>query len=113
VRGAIHSYIEASTPYRVCAEAGDGAAAIEKAREFGCDLVVLDLSMPGMNGVQAASVLRHMLPRPKIVGFTMFGEEFRKYMLAETGFDLVLAKHDGLEKLEKAITSLLAASDDD
>ena len=108
MRGAIRSHIEAKTPYRVCAEAGDGATAIEDARESGCDLIVLDLSMPGMNGVQAASALRRLLPRAKIVGFTVFGDEFRESTLDETQFDLILGKYDGLVKLERAIASLLA-----
>jgi len=42
----------------------------------------------------------------------MFGEEYRKYIRAETGFDLILPKHGGLEELEKAITTLLAVSAD-
>ena len=52
--------------------------------------MILDLSMPRMNGVETASVLRGMLPGTKIVGFTAFDEEFRKPLLATTAFDVIL-----------------------
>ena len=113
MRGAIHHHIEKTTPYRVCAETGDGAAAIEKARESDCDLIVLNLGMPGINGVQAAPALRRVLPRARIVGFTTFDDEFRKDTLDETQFDLLLGKYDGLVKLEQAIATLLAVKQGD
>jgi len=111
VRDAICQFIDRATPFKACCEAGDGVAAIEKARECAPSLVVLDLSMPGMNGVEAASVLRGMLPGTKIVGFTTFDEEFRRSLLADASFDMVLSKHEGLAKLAEAINALLPAID--
>ena len=81
--------------------------AIEKATELQCDLIVLDLMMPLLNGVEAASMLRRMLPDAKIVGMTMFGDEFERAVLATKDFDAVLSKSDGLAKLAEAVTSLL------
>ena len=109
VHDAICQFIDRATPFKACCEAGDGVAAIEKAKERAPSLVVLDLSMPGMNGIEAASVLRGMLPGTKIVGFTTFDEEFRRYLLADTSFDMVLSKHDGFAKLAEAINALLPA----
>jgi DNA-binding NarL/FixJ family response regulator len=86
---------------------GDGVAAIEKAKERAPALVILDRSMPRMNGVEAASVLRGMLPGTKIVGYTTFGEEFRRAILAATAFDMILSKHEGLAKLAETINALL------
>ena len=63
--------------------------------------------MPRMNGVEAASVLRGLLPGTKIVGFTSFDEEFRRSLLATTAFDMILSKHQGLAKLAEAINALL------
>jgi len=111
VRDAICRFIDRATSFKACCEAGDGVAAIEKAKERAPSLVVLDLSMPGMNGVEAASVLRGMLPGTKIVGFTTFDEEFRRSLLADTSFDMVLSKHEGLAKLADAINALLPATD--
>jgi DNA-binding NarL/FixJ family response regulator len=63
VRDAICHFIDRATPFKARCEAGDGIAAIEKTRERAPTLVILDLSMPRMNGVEAASILRGMLPR--------------------------------------------------
>ena len=70
VRGAIRQFFEARTSYRVCDEADDGLSAIQKAEGSHCDLVLLDLSMPNLSGVEAASILRRTLPEAKIVGFS-------------------------------------------
>jgi DNA-binding NarL/FixJ family response regulator len=109
VRDAICHFIDRATPFKACCEAGDGVAAIEKTKERAPALVILDLSMPRMNGVEAASVLRGMLPGTKIVGFTSFDEEFRRSLLATTAFDMILSKHQGLAKLAEAINALLPA----
>ena len=110
MRDAICQFIDRATPFKACCEAGDGIAAIEKAKERAPALVVLDLSMPRMNGVETASVLRAMLPATKIVGFTTFDEEFRTSLLATTAFDKILSKYEGLAKLAEAINALLPAS---
>ena len=106
---AICHFIDRATPFKACCEAGDGIAAIEKAKERPPALVVLDLSMPGMNGVEAASVLRGMLPGTRIVGFTTFDQESCRSLLAATSFDTILSKYEGLAKLAEAINALLPA----
>jgi DNA-binding NarL/FixJ family response regulator len=112
VRDAICHFIDRATPFKACCEAGDGVAAVEKAKERAPALVILDLSMPRMNGVETASVLRGMLPGTKIVGFTTFDEEFRRSLLATTtAFDMILSKHEGLAKLAEVVSALLQASD--
>ena len=111
MRGAIRRFIEISTPYKVCGEAGDRVAAIDKASEFSCDLILLDLGMPMLNGVETASVLRRMVPGTKIIGLAMFAGEVRRSLVTASGFDMVLSKHDGLAQLSEAIRALLPAPD--
>ena len=111
MRDAICHFIETATPFKACCEAGDGAAAIKKARERTPALVILDLSMPMLYGVETASALRSMVPGTKIIGLAMFAGEFRRTQLAAAGFDLILSKHEGLAKLAKAINALLPAHD--
>ena len=55
----------------VVGEAEDGAEAVQKARELAPDIVVLDLRMPGMGGIQATSVLRNELPETQVLIFTI------------------------------------------
>jgi DNA-binding NarL/FixJ family response regulator len=110
VRSAICEFISRATPFKACCEAEDGVAAIEKAKERTPALVILDLNMPRMNGVEAASILRGILPGTKIVGFTTFGQAYCRDLLADTAFDMILSKHEGLAKLGEAINALLPAT---
>jgi len=61
--------------FAVVGEAADGEAAIELARELGPDLVLLDLSMPGMNGLEALPRLREAAPCAEVVVLTASGTE--------------------------------------
>lgn len=93
-----------------CCGADDGVAAIQKANECPPDLVILDLSMPMLYGVQTASSMRGAVPDTKIIGLAMFEGEFPKSQLAAAGFDMIVSKQSGLGKLAEAINALLPAA---
>ena len=107
MRGAICDFIDRATPFSACCEAGNGIAAIKKAKERAPALVILDLSMPMLCGVETASTLRGMVPDAKIIGLAMFAGEFRSSLLAASGFDMIVSKQEGLVKLAEAINALL------
>ena len=67
----------------------------------------MDLSLPRLKGVQAASEFSRTLPGIKIIGFTTLGRESSDALLADTEFDVMLCKHDGLTTLAEAINTLL------
>jgi DNA-binding NarL/FixJ family response regulator len=110
VRGAIRQFFETRTSYRVCDEADDGLSAIQKAEDSRCDLILLDLSMPNVSGVEAATILRRTLPEAKIVGFSALrgDADLGDELIASGKFDAVLSKFDGLEKLAEAVKALLS-----
>jgi len=99
VRGAICNFIDRATPFKACCEAGNGEAAP--------DLVILDLSMAMLYGVETASALHSMVPSAKIIGLAMFAGEHRRTQLAAAGFDMIVSKNEGLAKLAEAIKVLL------
>src|ERR1700682_1560165 len=70
IRYLIRSFIE-SMGYTVCGEAVDGVDAIEKATELQPDLILLDMLMPRMNGIEAAAALKRSMPRVPIILFSM------------------------------------------
>jgi DNA-binding NarL/FixJ family response regulator len=107
VRGAIRQFVEDTTRFRVCDEASDGLAAIQKAKDFCCELVLLHIGMPQKSGVEIASELRLALPDIKIVGFSTLAKELGEELVASKAFDAVLSKSDGLTKLVETLKSLM------
>jgi CheY-like chemotaxis protein len=89
-------------------EAGDGADAIGKASELNPNLIVLDLAMPGMNGVEVASVLHENLPNVPIVALTMYEQFFGPMLASAVGVKAVVSKSDGLTKLVECVESLIS-----
>jgi DNA-binding NarL/FixJ family response regulator len=105
-RSAIRARFENYSGFIVCGEAVDGADAIEKALKLHPDLILLDLAMPNLNGVEAASVLKGLQPRMKIIVFTMYAEALGRSLAAAVGIDAVLAKSYGIAKVVECIRSL-------
>ena len=103
-------FLESQLGLEVCGEAVDGVDAIEKARALKPDLVVLDLAMPRMNGVEVASVLRAMMPRVPIVLFTMYDDTVARALALCAGANIVVSKPDGGWKLIECVRSLLQAA---
>ena len=107
MRGAICNFIDRATPFKACCEAGNGEAAVAKARERAPALVIVDLSMPMLYGVETASALHSMVPSAKIIGLAMFAGEYRRTQLAAAGFHMIVSKSEALAKLAEAIKVLL------
>lgn len=103
VRRLIRASVE-SIGLNVCGEAGDGFSGVERAKELRPDVILLDLSMPEMNGAEAASVLKSAMPDVLIVLFTMY--EFGEALAAAVGVDVVLCKTDGVSKLTAYLKNL-------
>jgi DNA-binding NarL/FixJ family response regulator len=101
--------VETQIDLEVCGEAVDGLDGIEKAKALKPDLVVLDLTMPQMNGIEAAPIIKREVPKTRIVMFTMY-ENFLGHSLASRiGFDAVLPKPEGWKIIE-CLQGLLRAA---
>ena len=111
IRYLLRVFIESQTPFKICGEASHGTEGIEKARVLQPDLVLLDLAMPVLNGVEAAAVLRGMMPRTKLVLFSMHFDNIPKSLSTVIGVDLTLSKSDGITKLGDHLKALLAPAD--
>lgn len=67
VRRGVITLLSPQTSWQVCGEAADGSEALAKARTLVPDVILLDVSMPGMNGLEVARQLRKDVPQAKIV----------------------------------------------
>lgn len=90
--------------FEVCGEAGDGDEAVRQAPELKPDLIVLDLSMPVLNGLQAAPLLRRSLPDVPIILFTIYPSAAIQQNAQTAGVTTVISK-------DKAITSLVSEAE--
>lgn len=81
-------------------EAVDGLDAIEKARNLRPDLIILDLSMPGMSGLDAARVLRPMMDKRPIILFTAYASVVSPSTLAAAGINALFSKAEIAELVE-------------
>jgi DNA-binding NarL/FixJ family response regulator len=110
-RSIIRRSLEADPMMEVCGEAEDGVDAIAKAQALDPDLIMLDLAMPEMNGVEAASVLRAKFPETPIVLVTIYENAVGAVlggMLASTvGVTAAVSKHEGILAILKCVRKLL------
>jgi DNA-binding NarL/FixJ family response regulator len=106
VREVIRTFLE-KRGFQVCGEAADGIDAIEKAKTLKPDLIILDLAMPRMNGMEAASVLSRIMPGVPIVLLTIYGDFVGSSLAAASGIKAVISKTDSLDKLASCVLSLL------
>ncbi len=110
VRDILKMFLEQRMDLEICGEASDGLEAVEKAVALRPDLLLLDYSMPKMNGAEAASVLKKLIPDVHIILFTMYSEEIGKAVTSAIGVDAVLSKPDGITPLVKAIDAALGSN---
>jgi DNA-binding NarL/FixJ family response regulator len=76
----------------VCGEAESGRAAIEKAQGLNPGLIVMDLSMPGMNGIEAARYLRQLLPTAVIIILSDYAGMFSEEEMGSLGITAIVSK---------------------
>ena len=99
IRTAVRDLLESSLTSVVCREAENGVDAITKAHELKPDLIVLDLSMPVMNGFEAAKILRDLLPAIPIFMLTAHYMAETVQAALQGGIRAVFSKHQDLTPL--------------
>jgi CheY-like chemotaxis protein len=107
IRVAVRELFESSLESIICREAENGAVAIEKAREGQPDLVILDLSMPVMDGFETARALRKLFPAISLVMLTAHYMETTKQAAEQAGIFAVFSKHQDLSPLIEHARTLL------
>src|SRR6266545_650509 len=106
VREGIVGILKASADIDVVGEAGDGAEATRKAIDVRPDVVVLDISMPRLNGLEAARRIHEALPDTRILILTMHDEEEYVARTARAGASGYLVKDGPASELIAGIRAL-------
>jgi CheY-like chemotaxis protein len=92
MRDALCKLFEPEDGLELCQQAVNGRDAIEKAKEFRPDLIILDFSMPVMNGIDAARAIKKIMPGVPIILFTIHGSEMLSAVAKEAGIDAFVSK---------------------
>jgi DNA-binding NarL/FixJ family response regulator len=99
IRIALRNLFESSLASIVCGEAENGADALLRAEELQPDLIILDLSMPVMNGFEVAKILRDTLPAVPIFLLTAHYMEATVQAALQIGIRAVFSKQEDLALL--------------
>jgi len=103
VRQGLKMLIDSQDDMTVVSEASDGTAAVEQARTLRPDVVVMDISMPGMNGLVATRTLKRIQPDSVIVILTRHGDDAYLQELLRAGADGYVLKQSAASELLQAI----------
>jgi DNA-binding NarL/FixJ family response regulator len=85
--------------FEVCGEAENGQEAVEMAQVLHPDLILMDLSMPVMNGIEAACELKRLMPMTPIIVFSEFSDVFSEREARKAGIAARVSKTENLEVL--------------
>lgn len=107
VRQALRKLFNREADFDVCGEAGNGREAIEQAGRLHPDLIVLDLSMPVMNGLDAARVLKRVMPTVPLIMYSAFEDRFSEGLAASIGVSALVSKSENVSVLIDRARGLL------
>lgn len=110
IRSSLRNLIELQEDWRVCGEAENGREGIDKAQELKPDLILLDLSMPVMNGFEAAREIQRLMPNVPLMMFTMFSSPELERQALSVGIRHIGTKSAGAGVLVHDLHELLDAA---
>lgn len=103
VREGVRALLEAQPDMQVVAEASEGGEAVRKTLELLPDVVLMDISMPGTNGLEATRLIRSAAPGVHILGLTMHGTDDYFFRLLDAGASGYVLKESASADLLSAI----------
>jgi len=108
MREGLRSLIEKQAGMEVVAEAENGHIALKLTRKFKPDVIVMDINMPGLNGIDASRQIVAEFPGIKIIAFSMHADSHFVAGALKAGVSGYLQKDSAFEELAKAIRTVVA-----
>lgn len=107
VRQGLSRLLEEQPDLKVVGQATDGQKTVEQALALKPDIIIMDIAMPRMNGIEAAKRIRKLLPKAKVLILSMYSHEHYIHQLMEAGVSGYLLKDDSGTDIIKAIHAAL------
>jgi DNA-binding NarL/FixJ family response regulator len=108
MREGLRSLLEKQPDMEVVAEAEDGPRAVQLARQLLPDVVIMDITMPGLNGIVAARQIMAQAPDVKVIALSMHSDKRFVMEMLKTGASGYLLKECAFEELARAINAVVA-----
>jgi DNA-binding NarL/FixJ family response regulator len=108
MRESLRSFLESRPGVEVIGEAANGLSAVQLAREKKPAVVVMDLMMPEMDGIEATRQITAELPQIKVIAFSMQCNESSRETLRQAGASCFVSKDSAFEELIRAIEAVTA-----
>jgi signal transduction histidine kinase/CheY-like chemotaxis protein len=108
VRAGLRELFSRRPPLQVVGEAASGVEAISQAMALQPDVIIMDVSMPQMNGIEATREIHGTLPDIRIVGLSTYGDENTEPLMREAGAQAYFTKNEGTDRLLNYLLSLTA-----
>jgi two-component system, NarL family, response regulator LiaR len=108
VRKALKSDLELEAGFKVVGEASDGEEAVKLVSQLLPDVVILDISMPKLNGIEATRQIKAINPSTTVLALTVYDDVEHVMGILESGADGYLTKNLSVEEIIKAIQNSIA-----
>jgi len=108
LRQSLRAVLEREPDFKVIGDAGDGLTAIDVVERLGPDVVVLDVMLPGLNGLDVARRISKQVPHTRIVMLSMFADESYVLRALNNGASAYVLKSAAFEDLARAIREAMA-----
>ena len=108
VRQSLREWLELSFPHYQLLEVNSGEAAVTVAQAMSPCLVIMDIGLPGMNGIEAARGIKAVAPAPRVVVLTIYDDEAHRADAAAAGVSAYVPKRKVQTELLPVLTRLLA-----
>jgi DNA-binding NarL/FixJ family response regulator len=108
MRDGLRALLEKELDMEVVAEACEGRETVQKVKEFKPHIIIMDITMPNLNGIEATRQIINDVPRAKIIALSMHSESSFVMKMLESGASAYLLKESAFKELSTAITTVLS-----
>ena len=103
IRQGLFALLDFHSDIEIVGEAADGQEAVEKARQLHPDVILMDINMPRMDGIQATRIISSELPYVRIIGLSMHDKQDQADQMIQAGASAYCTKDGSADALFSAI----------